>query len=259
MVSACISEIIEEYKKFGQVKAVAIGGSKAATSDDNSSDTDIYVFIDRNISVADREIIIKKYSSKYEVGEEYFGAGDEFLCGNMVLDMMYWDIKWFEDVVENVWIKHFASNGYTTCFLYTLRNFKIVYDPYSWLKNLQDKINTEYPKELQKNIIQRNMMLLKDKPFASYYEQIAKAIQRNDINSLNHRISAFLASYFDIIFALNKMLHPGEKRLVQYCINNCSLLPSKFEENIKSLLIQPNQNTLAILNEMVINLKQLLL
>ena len=55
------------------------------------------------------------------------------------------------------------------------------------------------------------MMLLKDKPFASYYEQIEKAIKRDDKNSINHRISAFMASYFDIIFAKNKMLHPGEK------------------------------------------------
>ena len=64
-------------------------------------------------------------------------------------------------------------------------------------------------------------MLLKDKPFASYYEQIKKALMRNDIVSVNHRITAFLASYFDIIFATNKLLHPGEKRLIKYAQDNC--------------------------------------
>ena len=102
-------------------------------------------------------------------------------------------------------------------------------------------------------------MLLKDKPFASYYEQIEKAINRKDIVSINHRISAFLASYFDIIFALNEILHPGEKRLVQYAKDNCKILPDNFEENINKLLTQPSPETLNILNNMVENLRKILL
>ena len=170
------------------------------------------------------------------------------------MDMMYWDMNWFKNIVENVWIKHYPSNGYTTCFLYTLKNFKIIYDPNNWLTNLQTKIKTEYPQELQNNIIKRNMMLMKSKPFASYYEQIEKGIKRNDINSVNHRISAFLASYFDVIFAINKQLHPGEKRLIKYAKDNCKLLPKDFEKNITKLLIQPNSETLSILDEMFDNL-----
>ena len=98
------------------------------------------------------------------------------------------------------------------------------------------------------------MMLMKSKPFASYYEQIEKGIKRNDINSVNHRISAFLASYFDVIFAINKQLHPGEKRLIKYAKDNCKLLPKDFEKNITKLLIQPNSETLSILDEMFDNL-----
>lgn len=169
---------------------------------------------------------------------------------------MYWQTKWFEDVVDNVWVKHYPSNGYTTAFLYTLKICKIVYDRANWLSNLKNKINTNYPLELKQNIIKRNMMLLKGKPFASYYEQIEKAINRNDIVSVNHRIAAFLASYFDIIFAVNELLHPGEKRLIQYAKNNCKILPPDFEENINNLLVYPNSNTLNILNNMVENLKK---
>ena len=44
-----------------------------------------------------------------------------------------------------------------------------------------------------------------------------------------------LASYFDIIFAMNRITHPGEKRLVTYCLQNCPALPDDFENNIKSL------------------------
>lgn len=63
-----------------------------------------------------------------------------------------------------------------------------------------------------------------------------------------------MASYFDVIFAMNKQLHPGEKRLVKYAQDNCKLLPKNFEENITKLLTQPNPETLSILDEMFDNL-----
>ncbi len=251
-----MNDILNKFIEIPEVQAIAIGGSNTAKTSDNISDIDIYVFSKNGVSLNKREEIIKKVSSKYEIGEEYFGSCDEFLYDkeNIVMDMMYWDMNWFKNIVENVWIKHYPSNGYTTCFLYTLKNFKIIYDPNNWLTNLQTKIKTEYPQELQNNIIKRNMMLMKSKPFASYYEQIEKGIKRNDINSVNHRISAFLASYFDVIFAINKQLHPGEKRLIKYAKGNCKLLPKDFEKNITKLLIQPNSETLSILDEMFDNL-----
>lgn len=250
-------EVIREYEKFPQVRAIAIGGSSAANTSDISSDIDVYIFVTEDIPVAEREKLVQKISSKYEVGGEYFGAGDEFFVDrlNIQFDVMFWNVNWFENIVSNVWEKFYPSNGYTTAFLYTLSVFNIVYDSDNWLQEVKNKLNRDYPEKLQKNIINRNIMLMKDKPFASYYEQIKKAIERNDVVSVNHRIAGFLASYFDIIFALNKKFHCGEKRLVQYCKNNCQVLPEKFEENINDLLTQPNQDTLKILDEMVENLR----
>lgn len=255
-----LNNIMCEYKKFPQVRAIAVGGSSAAGTSDKASDIDTYVFTTKPISVEARENIAMKYSSNYEVGAEYFGSGDEYMVDslNRQMDVMFWDTNWFEGVVSNVWEKFYPSNGYTTCFLYTLKNLKIIQDKDNWLQSLKDKIDTEYPQKLQENIINRNMKLMKDKPFASYYEQIGKAVNRGDRNSVNHRISAFMASYFDVIFAANKLLHPGEKRLVQFVKNNCKLIPELFEENINKLFKQPNQDTLKILDSMVENLRKIL-
>lgn len=246
-------ELLDFYQNFSQVKAIAIGGSSSAKTSDVASDVDVYVFTTSSIPIEERENFVKKISSKYEVGGEYFGSGDEYWVDNLEnqFDVMFWDVNWFENVVENTWVKHYPSNGYSTAFLYTLNICEIVYDPENWLQGLKNKINTEYPEELQKNIIHRNMMLLKDKPFASYYEQIEKAFKRNDIVSVNHRISAFLASYFDIIFALNRLLHPGEKRLIKYAQKNCKVLPKNFEENLEKLLAQQKTKVLHIIDDMI--------
>ena len=53
--------------------------------------------------------------------------------------------------------------------------------------------------------------------------------------SVNHRTAAFLESYFDILFALNRQTHPGEKRLVQLCIRDCPVLPDRFAERMDQL------------------------
>lgn len=260
MDNTIFNSVIQNYKNLKSVQAIALGGSSAAKTHDSSSDLDVYVFTKESIPVKTRENFIKKISSNYEVGGEYFGLGDEFFVNklNKQLDVMYWDKNWFSNVVENTWVKHFPSNGYTTSFLYTLQNFNILHDKENWLKKLQEKISSPYPKALKDNIITRNMMLLKDKPFASYYEQIEKAIKRNDIVSINHRIAAFMASYFDILFAANELLHPGEKRLIKYAKDNCKKLPQNFEKDITNLLKQPNSDTLNILDSLVKNIKKII-
>ena len=139
-----LSEILKQYEKFPQVMAIALGGSGAAKTSDLNSDIDVYVFVTEDIPISLREELVRKISSKYEVGGEYFGSGDEFFVDklNKQLDVMFWNVQWFEDVVKNVWEKFYPSNGYTTCFLYTLSIFEIIYDTDNWLKNLQNKIKS---------------------------------------------------------------------------------------------------------------------
>ena len=255
-----LNKILNEFQQLDGVEAIGIGGSSASGKTDKSSDIDVYLFTSKDIPIKKREEIIKKYSSNYEVGEEYFGAGDEFHVDVMDkdFDVMYFDKNWIEDNYRNVWLNGNASNGYTTCFLYTLSVLDVKHDKTGWLTDLKSKLNTPYPEKLKENIIQRNMMLLMDKPFASYYEQLNKAVKRNDLNSVNHRTAAFLESYFDIIFAKNELLHPGEKRLVKYAKEKCRILPKDFEQDVNNLVVaQPCEKPL-IAQKMVENLREIL-
>jgi hypothetical protein len=70
----------------------------------------------------------------------------------------------------------------------------------------------------------------------SYYNQIKKALGRDDLISVNHRLAAFFASYFDILFAINVVLHPGEKKIVQFVKNECAAIPENLEKQIVGIL-----------------------
>ena len=59
-------------------------------------------------------------------------------------------------------------------------------------------------------IIQRNLPLL-GANIHSYEQQIRSAFRRRDRVSLNHRTAAWLASYFDILFAANRRFNPGRE------------------------------------------------
>jgi hypothetical protein len=54
--------------------------------------------------------------------------------------------------------------------------------------------------------------------------------------SLDHRVAALLASYFDIVIAVNLRAHPGEKRLVQFVADHCESKPARFEEAVGAVL-----------------------
>lgn len=255
-----LKEIANEYSKLDFVKAVVLSGSRTSDQDDSLSDYDIYIYSEQEIPINFREELAKKYSDNFEINNRYFETGDEWILkdNKTYFDFMFRNTDWIENSIKNVYEKHYASNGYSTCFLYNVSKSKIIYEKNKWFTNIQNKIKNEYPEELKRNIIKRNLMLLCDKKSASYKEQIEKAIKRNDIISINHRIAAFFASYFDIIFAINETYNPGEKRLIKYAQKHCKTLPVEFEKNIIELFDTENDKKIIILNKVIKNLKKII-
>ena len=136
---------------------------------------------------------------------------------------------------------------------------KILYDKDGRYAQLKSKYQLPYPSDLKRNIIQKQMLLL-EKGMPAFSKQIKKAIKRQDLLSMNHRSSEFFASYFDLLFALNEQLHPGEKRMLQYAKESCTHLPKDFEKNIQAYfqaLYQPGKQEEAVkaLNTLLVHLR----
>ena len=151
------------------------------------------------------------------------------------MDIIYRNMDDFEKMVSSVVIDCVPWNGYTTCMWHNLKTCRILFDRNGLLEAAKNRFDVPYPGNLKADIILRNGRLLHGS-LPSYEDQILKAVRRQDIVSINHRVSAFLESYFDLLFALNEQTHPGEKRLIPLCREMCTILPDHFEDNITLLL-----------------------
>lgn len=238
MTDKIFDAVIEAFANCNEVEVIALGGSRISKHFDEKSDYDVYIYGSSVVPQDKRQTILMPYCEEntLDMGNQFWELGDEGILKNGIgIDMMYRNLSDFERELENVVFNHQAYNGYTTCLWHNLLNSKILVDKKEHYKKLQEKFDIPYPEQLKANIIERNRFLLSGKLF-SYDKQITKAINRNDFVSVNHRVAAFLASYFDIIFALNAKTHPGEKRLIEICKKECAILPNHFEENIITLL-----------------------
>ena len=134
-----------------------------------------------------------------------------------------------------------------------MKNSKVFYDPHKVFHKIKERFKVPFPKELKENIISKNLRLLTGN-LPSYDKQILKAFNRGDFVSVNHRIAAFIESYFDIIFAVNELTHPGKKRMISYAKEHAKILPKDFEENMNELLSSIGSN----INDVENNLKAII-
>ena len=230
-----IEELLKELSKLQQVEAIALGGSRAGKIYDEKSDYDVYLYCVSPISENIRTQILSKYCSRMEIGNHFWEYEDNCILNSGIdIDILYRSLDEFTQDVAFVVESHQARNGYTTCMWHNLITCKVIYDKDGRLGAAKKRFSIPYPQQLKKNIIDRNMQLLHT-AMPAYEVQISKAIRRNDIISINHRVAAFMESYFDVIFAVNELTHPGEKRLIQICKETCKILPVSFEENLNKL------------------------
>ncbi|MBI9095223.1 MAG: DUF4037 domain-containing protein [Sphaerochaeta sp.] len=229
------------------LQALVLSGSRTGLVLDNLSDYDLYVYSEKPLSLEIRHEMASLFASKAEIGNSFFDEGDEmFLKDGTAVDMMYRSLQWAEEQVEWVWKDHHASVGYSTAFIHNLKTSTILHDSDGRFARIQKQLDTPFPKELAKAIIAKNYPLLRSKLMASYYEQIEHALLRNDLVSQAHRTSALLASYFDILFAINGKTHPGEKQLVSWAMKTCSILPESFEATIARVVEHIGQKDLLL-------------
>lgn len=253
-------ELIKELSSLEEVEGLMLGGSRATGQYDQNSDYDVYVYLNQALDEEKRIQIMSKYCSYMEYSNRFWELEDDgILKSGIDIEFIYRHIDDLDQLMKTVIVDHQANFGYTTCFWDNLKSSKLLYDKGHRLKDIQKKVDVDYPIDLKNNIIQKNFLLIKDK-MPSFYYQIEKAVKREDFISINHRITELLASYFDIIFAVNEIGHPGEKRLLAVT-KKLPKLPNDYVKLLGEIFEYMYQNPevfLETLDQIIHNLKEFL-
>lgn len=236
-IPAAVAAAIEALAAHPAVVAITLGGSRASGTSDHASDHDIEVFVDGEILLDVRQDLALRFDAHPEIGNTWFGPADEWSdqSTGIAVDIAYFERAWFETTVRNVIERHQPTLGYTTAFWHTLRHAEPAFDRSGWLAEMRELAAAPYPDELRRNIVAWNHQVLRGTR-SSYYRQIELAVQRDDPVSINHRVAALLASAFDIVFALARELHPGEKRLLAHVARLGDEAPEGFAHQVRDVV-----------------------
>jgi predicted nucleotidyltransferase len=236
-----VSKIAAEFSALPEVRAVVLAGSRSGKFFDGRSDIDLFVYAEPEPREAWRTSLAEKFGEQISIGNHFWETGDEWVVSgtDTIVDIMYRSPAWIEEQFDRTLVRHQASLGYSTCLIYNVQHSQPLFDRNEWFAALQVRAIPPYPESLRRAIVAKNHPVLRGK-LSSYADQIALAAGRNDRVSVNHRIAALLASYFDILFAVNHQYHPGEKRLVTCVQANCPKRPPDFELHVNELLACPH-------------------
>lgn len=255
---AVAERVARRFAPLPQVEAVALAGSRTSQFLDKSSDVDLYVYVTDDVSL-DVRAEIAAGALRAEIGNATWESGDEWIDAEtgVALDVMYRHVQWIEEQLDRVLLRHEASVGYSTCFWYNVLHSQPLFDRTEWFAELQRRAARPYPGDLKRAIIAKNYPLLRSKQ-SSYLHQIDLAVKRNDPVSVNHRVAALLASYFDVLFAVNELPHPGEKRLLQHA-GRCARLPAAAERQVRAVIAAIGDgDVVKRINELIDRLEDLL-
>jgi predicted nucleotidyltransferase len=224
------------FSQLPEVEAVCVAGSQMTHTASQTSDIDLFIYLRISLSAETRVAIALEFAQIVEL-VDFWGPGVEWNDPDtgVHVDTIYFTTDWTENQIDRVLIRHEAALGYTTALWHTVRISHILFDRDDWFAALQRHAMQDYPMSLVKAIVAMNYPILR-KISSSYLHQLEKAAGRHDLVSLNHRTAALLASYFDILFAVNQVPHPGEKRLLAFAETLCPKRPGQLREQINAVL-----------------------
>jgi len=230
-----LKEIANAFGSLAGVEAVAWCGSAAMGVADAHSDFDFYVYTNAPVPVESRKAVILERSRHSQLNNTFWELEDEWIDREgRRFNAMYRSCDFVLGEIA-ARLEHYSADlGYSTAYCFSVANGFILYDPRHWLGTVQERLRQPFPESLIRSIVAKSRPVLGGGMQSCYQAQIKAAIARDDLISLNHRVALWIASYTDILFAVNRRYHPGEKRLLKY-MQGLPDLPENALEDIPRL------------------------
>ncbi len=209
------------------IVAVSLGGSVAVGLADDASELDLHVYWAAPLPSAEtRAARLRAIADPDSVraGLTSWGLEDQFSVGSRPVELIYrcWDDV--RDEVERAYDPGLPGQGFTTAVLYSVARGRPLHDPTGDLTTARERLVREFPEATRTAILQREIPLL-----GFHLSQLRKAQVRDDIVYAQHVRCKVQVLFFDVLFALNRLYHPGEKRSLEHA-RRYVIRPAECEE-----------------------------
>jgi hypothetical protein len=207
--------------------AISLGGSAGSGLADQASDVDLHVYwraplagpperAERMARIAD--------AGSVEVNILSWGLEDHCRVDGRLVELIYVGLDELRAEVGRAYGEGLISEGYTTALLYSVAHGRALYDSTGELGALRERLLDGYPEPTRKLLLRHHPALL---PIYLGHLRLAQA--RGDLLSVQQRRYTLQMIFFNLLFALNRLYHPGEKRLLLHT-ERCTLRPERCAE-----------------------------
>ena len=244
--------VADQFAALEGVDTVALGGSCGAGVADDRSDIDLHIYCRVPLSVEARASIIGPRASRKELDSDFWGETEDYWLereSGVKVEVAYRG-RWVADTLADMFAYNRARLGASTTLWHSVRTSRVLYDREGWFASLKEKADVPYPDALSEAIICKNFAVLRGS-LANLPEQLAQAVGRGDVVAAHHFVSVILDSYFDVLFALNKVPHPGSKRMLTYA-GSLRHQPEGMSEDV-TRLVTCNLSEVVLLVDLLVN------
>ena len=221
--SAILQQIVGATADLPGFAAISLGGSAATGLADERSDLDLHVYWRAPLATpAERAARLAQIADAGSVVVDIldWGREDNLRIGGRPAELIYTSLDEMRAEVEQAYGDGLISEGYTTARLFYIASGRPLHDPAGELSALRERLLAGYPEPTRRRLLQYHPALLR-----TYLGHLRLAQSRGDLLMVQHRRYTVQMVFFNLLFALNRRYHPGEKRLLIHS-QGCTLQPA---------------------------------
>jgi hypothetical protein len=211
-IEQTIHQLVAVVADLPGFAAISLGGSIASGLADAASDLDLHVYWRAPLATPpERAERLSRIADAGSVEVEIltWGLEDHLRMQGRLAELVYVPLDELLAEAERAYDAGLISEGYTTSRLFYAAHGRVLHDPAGDLGALQARLLAEYPEPT------RRILLLHHPELLRYNLGILHIAQtRGDLLFVQHCRTLVQDIFFNLLFALNRRYHPGEKRLL---------------------------------------------
>lgn len=206
------------------VVAISLGGSFGTGLADSASDLDLHVYWSGQLAAsAERQALIRNIADVDSIRMDvtFWGLEDHFRVAGQEVELVYVNSDELVGEIERAYSTGLFGEGYVTATFFYISQSVILHDPKRILGQSRSRLEHGYPEATRQHILGSNPSILR-----AYLGQLRKAQTRGDLLFVQQRLYSIQMVFFNLLFALNRRYHPGEKRLLIHG-DGCLIRPAE--------------------------------